>query len=191
MISSRKEIFPPYFNAAVRGEEVYWEQIAKKYKTKLDAKFVDENILRARVNALGVVVKTNGLYWKEYIDLGIKLVKNYGTDTVSSFATFWDAQNINNFVFEAIFFHSDDPVHLKEGLNMMEGVIRRNPTHANNIDTYANLLYKAGQREEAIKWQEKGTAIVEFHKEFNVYTSALKENLEKMKKVNYMGNIRK
>ncbi len=50
--------------------------------------------------------------------------------------------------------HSMDPEQMAIGLKWMEAVIRRNPEDGNNIDTYANLLYKAG-KEEAIKWQRK------------------------------------
>ena len=41
----------------------------------------------------------------------------------------------------------------------MEGVVRRGPTEDFRIDTYANLLYKGGRKEEAIFWEEKALKV--------------------------------
>ncbi len=41
----------------------------------------------------------------------------------------------------------------------MEGVVRRRPYEQPDIDTYANLLYKAGRKEEAILWEEKAVRV--------------------------------
>ena len=43
------------------------------------------------------------------------------------------------------------------------------------IDTYANIIYKLGQKEEAIKWEEKALALSNNEKTYQ-------ETLDKMKK---------
>ncbi len=141
-----------YYFAAIKGEQVNWEKVANTFKGKLSSEFVHENVLRTRVNALKALIRNSDQYWSEYIKYNIELIDKYGTDTTNKFA---DAIDINNFVFDAIFYHSTDPAHFKIALKWMEGVLRRNPEEPNHIDTYANLLYKAGQKQVAIEWQEK------------------------------------
>ncbi len=151
--------------------------LARKYKDKLRPEFIDENILTARVQALRILTRTDDKKWPEYIKYNIELIERYGTDTTNSYV---DATVINNFVFNGIFLHGNDPEHYEKGLRWMEGVIRRNPKEANHIDTYANLLYKAGNNTEAIEWQTKA---VELAKETqSIFLENLEKNLEKMKK---------
>jgi Tfp pilus assembly protein PilF len=51
--------------------------------------------------------------------------------------------------------------------------LEKQPTQGEFLDTYANLLYKLGRKEEALQWQEKAAATGAF---------GTKENYEKMKK---------
>lgn len=55
------------------------------------------------------------------------------------------------------FLYSTDKKMIKNAIGWMEkAVIRPRPSHhAVVLDTYANLLYKAGRKSEAIQWQEK------------------------------------
>lgn len=56
-----------------------------------------------------------------------------------------------------------------------------NTNYANYIDTYANLYYKLGKKEEAITWQQKGIDIASAGVD-KKKVAGLNENLEKMKK---------
>ncbi len=105
-------------------ENFDWEGLARKYKDKLRPEFIDENILTARVQALRILTRTDDKKWPEYIKYNIELIERYGTDTTNSYV---DATVINNFVFNGIFLHGNDPEHYEKGLRWMEGVIRRNP----------------------------------------------------------------
>jgi hypothetical protein len=58
-----------------------------------------------------------------------------------------------------------------------EEVIKKEPT-ANFYDTYANLLYKLGRTQDAIKIQEKGVKLTQG----NGYIENAMNNLEKMRK---------
>ncbi len=126
-----------YFGSGNK-EKFDWDAVAIKYAGKLNREFIEENILRARVQALRMLTETNNKYWSDYIKYNIKLIDVYGTDTTNAFV---DANIVNNFVWD-IFIHSSDSHQLAFGLKLSEGVIRRNPNQPNNIDTYANLLYK-------------------------------------------------
>lgn len=83
--------------------------------------------------------------------------------------------HINNITW-SVFEHVTDRDVLKVAIEAqkysMDAFAKDNP---NDIDTYANLLYKAGRKEEAIEWEEKAVKISNNNKEFV-------EVLEKMKK---------
>jgi hypothetical protein len=66
---------------------------------------------------------------------------------------------INNISY-ALFEHVTDPAVLAAAIKAekysMETLAKDDPTE---IDTYANLLYKAGRNREAIEWEEKAVRL--------------------------------
>jgi thioredoxin-related protein len=161
-------------------DNVPWEliknQVAKKY-TKSYAEITD---LHVKTSLYQYLAEKKDRNWTEYINYYIEEKERFGWDTAGPMHKFIEANDINNFVYDAIFYHSNDAKQIETGLRWMEGVIRRNPTDANNIDTYANLLYKSGHTEDAIKWEAFAldTAIREKQ---DWCISAIKDNLSKMK----------
>jgi hypothetical protein len=97
-------------------------------------------------------------------------MERYKTDTTSWLG---DLER-NNVSWTYIFLRSKDEDQINIGIKWMEGVVRRNngknPTF---LDTYANLLYKAGRRNESIQAQKKASELSPSDKSF-------KENLQKM-----------
>lgn len=166
-----------FYKQAVQEQSVDWDSVSNYFKQKYSKEFVDESILKTRVFALNELTKKNKYYRSEYIEYNILLIERYGTDTTSTFA---DATQINNFVFEQIFMHSKDLNQLLVALNWMEGVIRRNPNDANNIDTYSNLLYKIGRKDDAIHWQEKALKLARSLNQ-TWFIAPIEKNLQKMK----------
>jgi hypothetical protein len=67
---------------------------------------------------------------------------------------------INNMIYDPIFMHSDDRTVLGKALGWQEAFLARHPGAADAIDTYANLLYKLGRKEEAIAAEERAARIV-------------------------------
>jgi len=70
--------------------------------------------------------------------------------------------NTNNLLYSWMLPSTVDRSQLKEGAAYMRWVLRdqpknpvERPIYANLIDTYANLLYKAGRRKKAIHWEMK------------------------------------
>ncbi len=62
-------------------EEFDWEKTANKYRTKLNDEFVKEYILKARVQALQMLIATNDKFWPDYIKYNIELKETYSMDT--------------------------------------------------------------------------------------------------------------
>jgi predicted metal-dependent hydrolase len=71
--------------------------------------------------------------------------------------------DVNEFAW-AVFEHCSDTVILKKSAEWMESIA--NKSVPQYIDTYANLLYKLGKTDEAIKWQKKAVAIANANPEF-------------------------
>ncbi|TSJ36597.1 glycoside hydrolase family 2 [Mucilaginibacter corticis] len=81
--------------------------------------------------------------------------------------------NINNDSW-TIFLKSVDKFELESALNWQKIVLGREQyKDGGSIDTYANILYKLGRKEEAIEWENKAIATSE--------DPELKKTLEKMK----------
>jgi tetratricopeptide (TPR) repeat protein len=60
----------------------------------------------------------------------------------------------------------------------MELILKNNPTRDNWLDTYANLLYKVGRKEEAIKHEEIALSMAKKNNRNNV--QIFEEVLRKM-----------
>lgn len=98
----------------------------------------------------------------------MKRYEKYGLDTVG-----FGRANINNFVFYILFKHSTDRTVLKKGLAWMEVIMKVEPDFAPYLDTYANLLYKLGDKRSALKIQKRAV-------EQSPDDVEIKENLQKM-----------
>jgi len=82
--------------------------------------------------------------------------------------------HINNMSW-AVFEHSNEPGTLKIACNVVKFNLEQlEPENVAAIDTYANLLYKLGQKNEAITWETKAVKLSSNENEFI-------ETLEKMK----------
>ncbi|MFD1769504.1 thioredoxin family protein [Sphingobacterium suaedae] len=83
--------------------------------------------------------------------------------------------SLNSFAW-SIFENCDDPACLQAALSWSQKSLQDNENPA-FLDTYANLLYKSGDKENAIKWQEKALATATEDEKENYATT-----LNKMKK---------
>jgi hypothetical protein len=64
------------------------------------------------------------------------------------------AENINNAAW-TVFLGSDKKADLEQALAWSKAVVTATPTDPQNMDTYANLLYKLGRKQEAIDWETR------------------------------------
>lgn len=79
---------------------------------------------------------------------------------------------VNRMVWTVIFEHCDDAAVIKTGLRYMEYILSIDPKHHSWIDTYANLLYKSGDKQKALEQEKKALALAEADKH------STKENTE-------------
>jgi thioredoxin-related protein len=178
------EYYDSCFQTAIKNkaDNMPWDSIAKQVKTKYGNATAERVDLQVRSSLYRYLAEKTNKYWPEYIKFYIDKIEKNGYDTTHPQIQFLDVVNLNNFVFNAIFYHSNDTGQMKTGLRWMEGVLRRNPKEANNIDTYANLLYKLGRGKEAVEWQQKAIQIAIEEKDMNQFLPSLEDNLSKMKR---------
>jgi hypothetical protein len=90
---------------------------------------------------------------------------------------------INNFTFEIVFKQCNNKDTLTKAIHWMEIIDKAHPDNWRDLDTYANLLYKVGRKEEAISWEEQAERLEEqdAEKEKRIPDPVYKETLEKMK----------
>lgn len=100
----------------------------------------------------------------------VQKIDHFGLDTVGINRVF-----TNNMIYELIFKHSDDLAVLKKASKWMKQIIDTEVPTPEHYDTYANLLYKAGEKKNAIVWQQKAIDLAP-------NDLAIKGNFEKMKK---------
>lgn len=83
----------------------------------------------------------------------------------------FDMNNDAWFVFE----NTKDSSLLKTAMSWSRRVLRKQPENVEAMDTYANLLYKIGNKNEAISWEDKAVQLAPNHKE-------IRANYDKMKR---------
>jgi thioredoxin-related protein len=115
--------------------------------------------------------------WVEYAVAANEYIQRYaeGKSLIGSMF-------INNTFYEKVFLHVDDKDILLRSAGLQYKMIiadnllknDRRKVLANQIDTYANLLYRGGKTGDAIEWQQKAALM-------DTVSKNIKVNLEKMK----------
>jgi hypothetical protein len=178
-----KEQYEPAVKAALekRQDNVPWDSLSKQVKGKYGSLIARKIDLQVKSSLYRQLAENTNHYWKEYIKYNLeRLESDY--DTTHPQIQFLDALQVNNFVFNAIFYHSNDTQQMKSALRLMEGVLRRNSKDANNIDTYANVLYKLGRKKEAIQWQKEAVDLASSDQQQQYLVPSLRTNLSKMER---------
>jgi len=113
--------------------------------------------------------------WRNCQAAAFKLFNKFGKHLGSG--------TINYISWSYLFLHCDDSKILFQALKCMKDVINRGPDKHdfNNFDTYANLLYKAGRKEEALIWEKRAIDTLVSRDPNSEYISEFKADLEKMK----------
>lgn len=117
--------------------------------------------------------------WDNLAKYNILKIEKYGLDT-----TVWGAVDLNNMIWNVIFKHSNDKNIISKGIEWAELLVKKDSTSKDWLDTYANLLYKAGRINEAIQWEEKAVKAAEQFAEKYKKTPdrVFQETLDKMRK---------
>jgi thiol-disulfide isomerase/thioredoxin len=113
-----------------------------KVQKKIEAKFINYNSNKV-LTQYKIKYYAEKSLWKECGQSIYIFLNNYLNDLV-------DDDYLNGICWYFVFLHNSDMKVLKEAANCMKDVVKRNPVQLNYLDTYANILYKIGKREEAI-----------------------------------------
>jgi thiol-disulfide isomerase/thioredoxin len=90
-------------------------------------------------------------------------------------------KDINNMAWNDVFEHCDDPRMLSAATKWMRRVVGTNENSEEYLDTYANLLYKTGNKAEALKWEERALGSAEKNHASARDLKGDQDNLEKMR----------
>ncbi|QHS58330.1 thioredoxin family protein [Chitinophaga agri] len=167
---SRDYIMPLITAAEKRGKEPDWKDIEYKVTKRYDSKTGKR---LAFDHKLAWYYKQED--WENVVKYEIEKVEEKGIENAVKASTL----QVNNLVYEVIFKRSMNPAHLKKGLQFIEVIMKNNPHDDEVIDTYANVLYKIGRKEEAIQQEKRALSLAE-EKKRDANAKIYKEVIQKM-----------
>ena len=144
-----------------------WDQIADELKKKYPDFDFGQMLLQGKVSFY-----KDKRQWPAYADASYALMQRYGDHI--------DDYDMNNIVWE-VFLHSADKKILVEALKWMKRAIV-NHSQEDWLDTYANLLYKLGNKDEAIIWEKRAIESAVKSHALPKDVKICQENLERMQK---------
>jgi thioredoxin-related protein len=149
-IITKEDINPNLENMGFKtNKEPDWDKMLSTISSKYNAAIGERVILDSKISWYA-----NKEDWHKQVTYYAEKVSNYGLDTAGLGKLY-----INNFIWNIIFKHIDDPALLLKGSQWMEILINAEPSSPEGYDTYANLLYKMGRRQEAISFEQKALEI--------------------------------
>ena len=160
-IIMQEEIYPALFSKNVTTPD--WATLETKLKLKYPAQ-ANEAFLYSKV--LYAQQKRD---WKYFGTAVSDYMKAYGSDATP--------EQMNSFAW-TVFQNCDDIACVTNALDWSKQSFANNNDHQ-FMDTYANLLYKAGKKKEAIEWETKAMELAQKNKED---AGDYKETLDKMSK---------
>jgi hypothetical protein len=152
------------YKPSAADKEPDWSHLQQQITTKYTTDYAERNLLYART-----IWYADHLDWApcaKYLTLFSKKYPiTYYSDYPATLRVF-----LNSMCWQAIFKRSVDKEQIDAGITCMKPIVKKYPYPA-LLDTYANLLYKAGKAEEAVQVEEEAAAKEE----------GLKNVLERMK----------
>jgi len=158
-VIDKKEIGPSW-DAAINQKGIDWNKIHNSIKKKYGKEYADRIVLNSKTFLYKYLADKNEKYWKDYLKYAIEKIQKYKSDTTD----FWQENDLNAVAWY-VFVHSDSKGQLMTAIKWMSAVVNRHPNDAAYLDTYANLLYKVGRKQEAIAIEEKASLVEESFKE--------------------------
>lgn len=161
------------------SSEPNWNKLASSISNKYSKHHADIIILDAQLKWY-----TQKKDWQQLIKYKVKQIDEYGLDTAGLGWVF-----INNFAWNYVYKFCNDKDTLEKAAAWMEVILKGHPDDYISIDTYANLLFKAGKKNEAIRWQTRAVHLeLQAAKEENrAPNPGFKETLDRMKRNNSAG----
>lgn len=162
-----KEIVMPEFDKTKQSPDFVpnWSALRAIISKKYNQYYSDRVITAARAS-WGLDQKN----WPEYTKYLVRFQETYGSrsnkDVMASLI-------LNNYAW-AIFLYSNDSEELNKALAWSNRAVMMCPS-PNWMDTYANILYKLGRKNESVMWEEVASKL-------NPNDKEIQATLEKMKK---------
>jgi thioredoxin-related protein len=148
-----------------------WSQIEGNIGKEFDPKLAKKVVLAEQIY----------FYWKKgdwntQAKYEFEQIKFRGIDTSNDFSL----NTVNDMIFNSIFKKEVSKHTLERAITYMEVLIKSRPNNYHFIDTYANVLYKAGYQKKAIKLQAQ---VINLARKDGYYSSLVyyQETLNKMK----------
>lgn len=130
--------------------EANWKELEKRIRHQFNRQYAHRNVIAARIewykrhNNDEALFKYSLLQFKQYPPSVPADKTNYINDIG------WNA-----------FLHVRDKKMLTEITSYIQKEAEKSPKHFLLFDTYANLLYKLGKKEEAIVWEQKAIDVAD------------------------------
>lgn len=144
--------------------EANWSKLYKSIRNKYNATYAKRIVTSARID------------WYEKHNNFTTFAKYY----IQKLEMDGGDPFLNNRAFD-IFITVTDKRILNKLIPWMEKAVKQYPRWPEGLDTYANLLYKAGRREEAILWEERALFFAKENGNKN-YIEGYRKVIEQMKK---------
>ncbi|HEX8462941.1 MAG TPA: thioredoxin fold domain-containing protein [Segetibacter sp.] len=158
-IVKREEVYPAVFKKG--ASDANWSELTSVVAAKYPS------LAKEVISASKVVYYQQKKDWNSFQPAVQEYMKNYGAKATSA--------QLNEYAW-TVFENCKDMTCVTDALEWSKRSFKEN----NNpmfMDTYANILYKLGKKEEAILWEEKAVALVSESEK-----KGYQETMEKMKK---------
>ena len=175
-IISKEDIYPRLWrNSKPVCDSPDWNGMTAIIARKYNIKYVEHAVIDAQIRWYSYIKD-----WPKLAKYNLEKLDRYGMDSSAMGKIL-----LNDMIWGVIFLHSDDSIMLGKGIYWMEAILRStSPNSPADMDTYANLLYKVGRKDEAYAWEERAIKMEEENAVRNnmVPDKTFKEALDKMKK---------
>lgn len=163
----------PLGNGPLDTAEANWEGLYHLILKKYSREYAQRGVLNGKL-----VWYEQRYNFPAFYATYLQKLDRYGFDSISTTSnTAYPNVNFNCWF---LFLRISDKVMLQKAAKWMEALVHRFPQDPTYIDTYANLLYKAGEKEKAIVWEEKALKLA-IEKKWQRYIENYVGVLAKMK----------
>lgn len=124
--------------------EANWEILEKQIRKQYNSRYTNRNLLAAKIEWYNRLKN-----YKKYTESALEYLDKYHSLQIEE-----DLYKVNFFAWDA-FMHSTDKRIIDGFTKWMEKVVKRKTDDPSLMDTYAQLLHKAGNTTDAIVWEQK------------------------------------
>jgi hypothetical protein len=159
--------------------EANWRELYKEIHKKFDKNSAQRNVLAARINWYDKHSNLN-MYIKYYLSMLHVIAKDSIKREMLG--------AINHFAWSC-FLNVTEEAQLKKIIPWMERAVKQYPGASALLDTYANLLYKAGNKHEGISWEEKAAVLEKNTRDEGEYQSVVEQMKNEVPTYFYQGAV--